>query len=105
MGGSRWKNLLSPAKYVEQIEKSSDASFQKEEITLEQAELEFLFLGLRTTDGICLKEYKSKFGKDEGSVAIENLKAEGLIFTEKERLRLSEKGFLFSDLVFSELSG
>ena len=98
--GKRWKNQLAPAKYIAEVQKLGTAAFQEETIDSEQARLEYLFLGLRTTTGVDLEDYRKRFSESEIDPAIEEMQKGDLISLEGSSLRLTEKGFLFSDTVF-----
>ncbi|OQB13619.1 MAG: Oxygen-independent coproporphyrinogen-III oxidase 1 [Firmicutes bacterium ADurb.Bin193] len=56
--GARYENSRDVSEYI------SDNKVTKTILTQKDAENEYIFLGLRKTDGICLSEYKSLFGHD-----------------------------------------
>jgi coproporphyrinogen III oxidase-like Fe-S oxidoreductase len=60
----RWWNKADINQYIENIFESHKAIEQSEELTLTQLALEALFLGLRTKDGIDLRQYKTDYGID-----------------------------------------
>jgi oxygen-independent coproporphyrinogen-3 oxidase len=60
----RWWNLPSVNGYLKKIKQGTLPVDNSEELTLEQLQLEALFLGLRTKAGIDLKLYKSKYKTD-----------------------------------------
>ena len=97
----RWANERDTLKYVETIEKSLSPIV--EEIEIDQKS-EYVFLGLRLSEGIDLGEYKAKFGADLTDEYAEDLKrfeeAE-LIEISENHLKLTNKGYLFSNEVFS----
>ncbi|MCD8158307.1 MAG: radical SAM family heme chaperone HemW [Clostridiales bacterium] len=66
---------------------------------------EFMFLGLRMTEGINLSEFRQNFGKDIfkifGSV-IEKYEKYGFLEHNKERLWLTEDGIDVSNTIFSD---
>ena len=67
---------------------------------------EFVMLGLRTADGISLKEYKEKFGCDfleNRENLIKKLVDDGYAILKEGRLFLSEKGFYVSNYILTEL--
>ena len=66
---------------------------------------EYMMLRLRLSDGISFGEYKARFGEDckfdrKKAAALKNA---GLIEYDENRLRLTEKGFLLSNSVITEL--
>ena len=83
------------------IEKKGSAEVMREDTELSS---EYIFLGLRLEKGIDLSDFAMRFGFD----LVEKYKAEiarlteaGLIETEEECLRLTRRGKLFSNEVFS----
>lgn len=97
----RCSNERDTAKYVEMI---SDKNSARVEETKIDAASEFVFLGLRLTKGIDLSEYEKRFGFNltekyaEDFARLEDL---GLIEFDKNHLKLTNKGFLFSNEVFA----
>ncbi len=66
---------------------------------------EFMFLGLRLTEGISMKEFQKIFGKEIREVygkQIEKLKNQGLLDVKGENLHLTRKGISLSNQVFVE---
>jgi len=60
----RWWNKPSLYEYLQEISKGRMPIENSEELTNKQLQLEFFFLGLRTREGIPLKQYKRRFGID-----------------------------------------
>lgn len=97
----RYSNERDTAKYVALIENENSAIVQREKIDVAS---EFVFLGLRLTKGIDLREYEKQFGKDlieEYREDLNLLDEFGLIEFDEDYLKLTEKGFLFSNEVFT----
>ncbi|MDQ3180283.1 MAG: radical SAM family heme chaperone HemW [Acidobacteriota bacterium] len=97
----RWANERDTLKYVRRIEKENSAIVEQTEINLKS---EFVFLGLRLAKGIDVDEYKKRFGADlrvEYAEDLKRLKEAGLIEFSRNRLKLTKKGFLFSNEVFA----
>ncbi|MCY7374810.1 MAG: radical SAM family heme chaperone HemW [Pyrinomonadaceae bacterium] len=97
----RYSNERDTAKYVALIERENSAVVHRE--TIEVAS-EFVFLGLRLTKGIDLKIYERRFGKnliENYREDLQRLEEFGLIEFDENRLRLTKKGFLFSNEVFA----
>lgn len=97
----RYANARDTARYVSLIEKEDSAIVHREEV---DAASEFIFLGLRLSKGINLKKYKERFNINlvekyaEDLKRLENL---GLIGFAENNLKLTGKGFLFSNEVFA----
>ncbi len=100
-GYQRYSNERDTARYVQRIEEFFGAEITRERI---EAASEFIFLGLRLNEGISINEYRVRFGNDIVEiykVEIEDLIDTGLIELSNDRLRLTRKGMLFSNTVFS----
>ena len=100
-GSERYANERDTSKYVAMIENSGTAEVSRDEI---DAASEFAFLGLRLVDGIDLDEYRDEFGVDivvKYSSELKDANADGLVEYCDRRLRLTRKGMLFSNEVFS----
>jgi oxygen-independent coproporphyrinogen-3 oxidase len=94
-GGVRSQNIESPAGYVEKIQSGLPA---RTEATPANAAEERFFVGLRLTHGIQPRaEEWLKFDRP-----IARFIAEGLLARDGERLRLTDRGVLFSNEVFAE---
>jgi oxygen-independent coproporphyrinogen III oxidase len=87
-GRQRYSNDRDTASYVRRIEENGSAEVTRETI---DAASEFIFLGLRLTEGIDLTGYTEQIG---------GLQSSGLIEIDAGRMRLTQKGMLFSNEVF-----
>ncbi len=97
----RWANERDTLKYVETIEKNLSPIVEEIEIDLKS---EYAFLGLRLSAGIDLDEYKKRFGANLTEEYAEDLKRfqeAKLIKISGNRLKLTDKGYLFSNEVFA----
>lgn len=100
-GTERYANERDTAKYVTQVVAGLSPEVSRE--TVDTAS-EFTFLGLRLEAGIDLAEYGDRFGHDlidAYSQELELIMEAGLVAAEKGRLRLTRKGKLLSNQVFS----
>ncbi len=100
-GQQRYANERDTAKYVEMIENRGSAEVMREDIDLAS---EFVFLGLRMETGIDLPRFSDRFGFDlirKYEAEIERLTGDGLVENTANSLRLTRKGKLFSNEVFS----
>lgn len=101
--GIRFQNTDSLDSYIQAqgniatIRKNFDIIGKKE------AQEEFMFLGLRTLEGVCGKEFYDHFNSDLLSVygkQLHRLIAQGLLFREGSRFFLTSKGIDVSNYVF-----
>ena len=97
----RWSNERDTLKYVEAIEKNLSPIVEETEI---EAKSEHVFLGLRLSKGIDLDEYRKKFGAnltEEFAEDLKRLREAELIEVSENYLKLTNKGYLFSNEVFA----
>jgi oxygen-independent coproporphyrinogen III oxidase len=74
------------------------------ELDEKQRRAEYAFLGLRLSEGINLREFNKTFGADltrEFSAELARFRQAELIELTENNLRLSKKGMLYSNEVFS----
>ena len=64
LNNKRWWNKSSVKNYLQEIAQGKMPMENAEELSIEQLQLEALFLGLRTKAGIDLERYKTKYGSD-----------------------------------------
>jgi oxygen-independent coproporphyrinogen-3 oxidase len=64
LANNRWWNISSIKKYIQEISSGRMPLKNSEELTLQQLQLEALFLGLRTKRGVDLKQYKTEYCLD-----------------------------------------
>lgn len=100
----RWSNERDTKMYVQIIENGNSPIDETIVLDQKQFSAEFAFLKLRLTAGIDLDEYKSRFGIDLMSEFVEDLndlyEAE-LIVVNDGKLKLTHKGMIYSNEVFS----
>lgn len=105
MEGERFHNIYDLKEY---ISANGDISILKEDIeiiTEEDALAEFMFLGLRLTEGVSFERFRERFGrkmKDIYGSQIEELKAEGLLEEDTEGIRLTRRGIDVSNVAFEK---
>ena len=76
-----------------------------EKLSMDEEMEEFMFLGLRLSNGIGLQEFEDTFAKSIDDVygeVIQKLKMEQLIVVNEGRMYLTEMGMDVSNYVFSE---
>ncbi|CAN5632163.1 radical SAM family heme chaperone HemW [soil metagenome] len=100
----RWANERDTFQYVKKIESDNSPIVEKTELDETTRRAEYAFLRLRLNEGIDLIDYKNKFGIDlvkEYSEDLARLQEADLIEISENNLRLSKKGRLYSNEVFS----
>ncbi|MCU0575194.1 MAG: radical SAM family heme chaperone HemW [Desulfobacterota bacterium] len=98
--GRRWWNHESIGDYIRDLENGKRPVSGREELTAEQLALEALFLGLRTSRGIHLGQYRSRYGIDlmaEKGPLLKDLGRAGLIDIERDSIRPTRTGMAVAD--------
>ena len=100
----RWANERDTFAYVKKIESGESPIAETIELDETTRRAEYAFLRLRLNEGIDLKNYKENFGvclANEYAEDLARLTEAGLIELTEESLRLSRKGRLYSNEVFT----
>ena len=103
--GKRFHNPYDLHTYMEQAENGNVSMEDVEELSLADQYSEFMFMGLRLTEGIEKKRFAERFGVDMEDVygaEMEKCKEEGLLEEKDGWLRLTERGLDLSNQVFME---
>jgi len=104
VGGRRFSNKAELASYMA-AEDDRDMTDWTHENTLSDNISEYIFLGLRRTEGIELSRFGEEFGRDFWELygeETEKLIGRGLLEKSGDRLRLTSLGFDLANTVFSE---
>lgn len=99
---TRYNNFRDIKKYIDGINNGS-AVEEKNIVSFNDEISEFMFMGLRMTDGISKKRFKSRFRSDIKEIYSDELNKcikEGLIEENKECIRLTKRGTDLSNQVF-----
>lgn len=105
-GGRRWGNERSVGRYIELIHERRHAIDYHCNLTAAEREEEAIFLGLRLTEGIPLIEFQDRFGfdlREKYGQQIAYLNDAGLVELVRDRFRLTPRGWMLSNEVFTEL--
>lgn len=103
MNGERFHNTYDLREYIE-----GEGFLWKEDaesITAEDALAEFMFLGLRLTEGVSFERFQERFGQGMKNIygsQIEELVKEGLLEEDERGIRLTKKGVDVSNYVFEK---
>jgi putative oxygen-independent coproporphyrinogen III oxidase len=102
MTGRRWSNEKNPGRYMVRIRESGQAVTSREDIEFTKAAGEFMFLGLRMTEGISCTAFRSAFGKHpvEFYPQIAEWIEGELIEERRDNLRLTQRGLLLANSIF-----
>jgi len=100
--GRRWWNEKNPARYMSKISESGQAVTDAEESDLTRATGEYMFSGLRLTEGVSLRAFSTRFGNNmlELYPAISGWISEGLMERHGDRLRLTQRGLMVANSIF-----
>ncbi|MBR5270328.1 MAG: oxygen-independent coproporphyrinogen III oxidase [Anaerotignum sp.] len=105
MNRERFHNIYDMQDY---IRADGDVSLLKEEVEVisrEDALAEFMFLGLRLTEGVSFARFEERFGEEMKNIygsQIEKLVKDGLLTEDEKGIRLTERGTDISNVVFEE---
>jgi len=102
----RWANARDTMQYVRMIEKDESPIAERTNLDEEDARSESIFLGLRLMRGIDLKTYQTRFGTDlreQYNGELDRLREAGLIEIDEKLLKLTSRGALLSNEVFTAL--
>lgn len=101
INGERYHNICDMNRYL----KGDFAKEDTERLALNDKMSEFMFMGMRMTEGVSRTEFKRRFGCGMDSVfgdAIKKYVGLELIEDKRERICLTERGFDVSNIIFSE---
>lgn len=101
----RFKNIDDIKIYIEKINNNEDVTEEIHVNNINDDMEEFMFMELRMIEGINLKIFKKRFGKDVFDIydeVIKNNIKKGLLVVDSEKLYLSEKGIELSNYVMSD---
>jgi oxygen-independent coproporphyrinogen-3 oxidase len=102
----RWTNVSSLDGYLSLLREGRSVVADEERITASEASAEWLFLGLRRTEGIDLRDntipHRAFFGPSFDE-QVRNLSAAGLLENGEGRLRLTRRGMLLSNEIMARL--
>jgi len=103
--GVRLANARPPQQYMALVDQKGHAVVTDERLGRQEAIGEFLFLGLRLLEGIDREEFEESFGvpPEEARPALGWLVEAGLLKRGQDRIRLTSKGLLQADSVFTSL--
>ncbi|MDO4615267.1 MAG: coproporphyrinogen-III oxidase family protein, partial [Lachnospiraceae bacterium] len=102
---TRWTNQPDLRTYLETDRDFSACVTELEKLDLRSAMEEFMFLGLRMTEGVSEDAFRKMFGRELGGVYGETLQkhiAAGLLVHEEDRFFLTERGMDVSNTVMAD---
>lgn len=110
IGECRFRNPSSLDRYYQMTSENGTENLmffmeEKEELSINDRMEEFMFLGLRKTEGITEADFKERFGKNIRQVyekQLSDLSEKGLVVCENGRIRLTDRGTDISNYVFCE---
>ncbi|MDA8430441.1 MAG: radical SAM family heme chaperone HemW [Geobacteraceae bacterium] len=101
--GTRFSNVANFDTYAQTLCKGKLPRIDISDLTREDAMAEYMFLGLRMSDGIVIKSFEKEFGMQLNDVygqALDVLKFQQLLTTDPAAVRLTRRGMLLSNQVF-----
>ncbi|MCU5746401.1 radical SAM family heme chaperone HemW [Staphylococcus sp. SQ8-PEA] len=101
--GRRYSNVNPVNHYIKKIENNESPILNSSKLTLNEQIEEEMFLGLRMNEGVNIERFYHKFGIDIYHIyghQIEELLKKGLIKTNANYMRLTERGKIIGNEVF-----
>ncbi len=105
LDNKRFSNYSSLHDYIDAVCKTGFAVCDMEEISHAEQMNEYIFLGLRCTEGISVAEFERVFGCDIDDIygsQIRKYCSLGFMTQTKDRLKLTDKGFFVSNTIFAD---
>ena len=103
--GCRYTNVRGIPEYIEQTGQVKKPIVYRESLIGIQERAEMIILGLRKRDGICFDRYQKLFGQPitrEFEQTINHLVELELVDTSNNHLRLTDRGLMLANYVFTE---
>jgi oxygen-independent coproporphyrinogen-3 oxidase len=100
-------NVSSVDDYLAAVESGRLPIASSEELTEDQQATEMVMLALRTTDGLDVREYRERFGRDFFSTRKAQLDAavrDGLLAVSSSRVRPTLQGLAVADRLAADLA-
>ncbi len=105
IGETRSNHIRDRKEYIEMIRRGEDVDTEQEFLSTESQMEEFMYLGLRKTEGISRTAFQDYFQKSLDEIygtVIEKLNDEKLLECDGDRVRLSHRGMDVSNWVLAE---
>ena len=107
ISGERFQNPADMASYAKAVEEGNPASLrcEREILTPNEQMEEFMFLGLRMTEGVSVPAFEERFGEKPDrrfSEVITKHEAQGVILRSKDRIALTDYGLDVANYVMAD---
>lgn len=105
LDGVRWTNTTSVPDYIQKIATGQDVRATRHVNSPEDSMEEFVFMGLRKTEGISTAEFTRRFGRDFWTVypgVCDRFLAGGLMEKTGDRIFLTRRGLDLSNYIMSD---
>ena len=102
-GNLRFANTADWNRYLENSSDPEQIREKEPVLTTEDEMAEFMFLGLRLTEGVSFVRFRQRFGKEMDTVygkELQELAELGLLLRDESGVRLSRRGIDVSNAVF-----
>ena len=105
VGGKRFANERSIDDYIRRMTEEGTARLDDEEETIVELRGEYVFLALRTAEGVYIEDFAKTFGMDffaQYGDIINRMTAEGLLMRDGRYVRLTRLGMKYGNRVFAQ---
>lgn len=101
--GERWSNIRTPKHYMNTVYGGRVPVDKREELTKENSVNDAIMMGLRLREGIDTAELGKRYGIELDPESYGHLYEDGFIIGEDNTLRLTRKGFLYSNKLILDI--
>ena len=105
VAGKRFANERRIEKYIRRMTEEGTARLDDEAETIEELRGEYVFLALRTTEGIDTEDFQKTFGMDffvQYGDIINRMTTQGLLMRDGRYVRLTKLGMKYGNRVFAQ---
>ena len=103
--GKRFANERSIDDYIRRMKEEGTARLADEEETIDELRGEYVFLALRTVEGVDTEDFKQTFGMDffaQYGDILNRMMTEGLLMRDGRYVRLTKLGMKYGNRVFAQ---
>ncbi len=104
-GGKRFANERGVEEYIRRMTEEGTARLDEEDETIAQLRGEYVFLALRTTEGVDTEDFQKTFGTDffvQYGDIINRMMTEDLLARDGRYVRLTQHGMKYGNRVFAQ---
>lgn len=101
--GLRWSNIRAPGMYIRSVSSGDDPVGTREILDRDTAVRDLFLMGLRLRDGLVIESLERNYGIIIDRASIDYLIHDGFVEVKGGRLRISQKGIVYSNTLILKL--